>query len=405
MAGQRHSGVETVYATHFLVECEKRGVPIPKETLKHALNYLSTLIASSPAGAAKSQLGGELSLRAYACYVAGMKAKAPLSWMSYLNDNIGKIPGYGRTMLAAAYGRAGDKNTARGMLGENVPSVASYGLSTQEKQNLDSDIRNQALYLMAWNEIDPTSGNAASAAAALMNSLRSAKYLTTQEAGFSFASLGTFYSFNAKGGAAELTAKDNKASVILKAAGESSAKADIGEGIKQLSLENTGKGTGFASWTVDGVPLAAPKPEDIGIRVRARYTDSEGAPIASGSAVKKGRRVYATITLEPLSGNAKNIIVTLPLSGGLEIENPRLMDSAEEENENNEARAVTERSELRDDRLLIFVDDLSKKREWQFSMRAVTQGRFVLPPIAAVGMYSPGTRSITSASSITVTEP
>ena len=408
---------ETVYATHFLVECEKRGVPIPKETLKNALGYLNTLISSSPANANKAQFGGELSLRSYACYVVGLKSKAPLSWMSYLNDNIGKIPGYGRTMLAAAYARAGDKNTARGMLGENVPSVASYGLNTQEKQNLDSDIRSQALYLLAWNEIDPTSGNAAAAAAALMNSLRSTKYLTTQEAGFSFASLGTFYSFNSKGGAADLIAKDDKqsvilkasgesaASVILKASGESAAKVNIDETIKQLSIENAGKGTGFASWTVDGVSLVAPKPEDIGVRVRVSYSDSSGAPIAPGSTVRKGRRITGTITLVPLTGSTKNIVVTLPLSGGLEIENPRLMDPADESEENDQARTVTERSELRDDRLLIFVDDLSKKREWSFSMRAVTQGHFVLPPIAAVGMYSPGTRSITSASSITVTAP
>ena len=61
------------------------------------------------------------------------------------------------------------------------------------------------------------------------------------------------------------------------------------------------------------------------------------------------------------------------------------------------------RSGLRDDRLLLFIDHLEKKRDWKFSMRAVTAGHFVLPPIVAEGMYLPGTNSVTSASEITVT--
>ena len=392
---------DSIYATHFLIECERRGVPIPKETLKNALGYLHNMIASSPSQTSKSQFGGDLALRAYASYVISLKAKAPLSWMSYLNDNIGQIPKYGRIALAAAYARGGDKSTARGLLGENVPTVGTFALSTTERQNLDSDIRNQALYLMAWNEIDPTSGNAVSAAAALMNSLRSAKYLTTQEAGFSLASLGTFYSFNAKGGTAELEAKGGGDSVLLKATGESAAKISIADGVNQLSIDNRGKGTGFASWTADGVPLVAPKAEDIGMRVRVRYEDSNGEPIQPNSAVKKGKKIIATVTAVPLAGTAKNIVVTLPLSGGMELENPKLQDPAAEEGDDTS----TERSELRDDRLLLFIDYLDRKREWRFTMRAVTQGTFVLPPIAAVGMYSPGTRSITSPSTITVTAP
>jgi uncharacterized protein YfaS (alpha-2-macroglobulin family) len=131
-----------------------------------------------------------------------------------------------------------------------------------------------------------------------------------------------------------------------------------------------------------------------------KYTDKDGYVITDGDSVSAGERVYGEIILRPLAGELKNIVVALPLAGGLEIENPNLVDvreSVEDTDYNYDYYGQvyqTSRTELRDDRLLLFVDYAAREFKWKFVMRAITPGKFTLPPIAAEGMYSPGTRSV-----------
>ncbi|MDR3073242.1 MAG: hypothetical protein LBV01_00785, partial [Deltaproteobacteria bacterium] len=61
------------------------------------------------------------------------------------------------------------------------------------------------------------------------------------------------------------------------------------------------------------------------------------------------------------------------------------------------------RSEMRDDRLLLFVD----RMPWQagsftYTLRAVNKGSFVLPPLSAEDMYDPSIRALTRTAAVTV---
>ncbi len=390
----------TIYAAHFLVACEKKKVPVPKETLKHAMEYVRHLLSLLPEYQNDAGFASALALRSYASYVLSLKENPPLASMSYLKDNIHLMPEYGRILLAAAYARGGEKAVAREMLGENLPAVDSYRAADVEKRNLDSPIRNQALYLLAWNELDPTSPSAVQSAAALLASLKRAETLTTQEAGFALFCLGDFHSFHQFSEDVALEARDLSGRLLLTASKDVIVSRKIDSGTSLIALQNDGKGTVFAYWMVDGVPLAQPKARDNGLRVRLKLFDSAGKELGEKPSVHRGQKIIGHIFLEPLATLSDNIVVSFPLPGGLEIENPRLMDPS---SESIGADHGGIRSELRDDRLLLFIDHLEKKRDWKFSMRAVTAGHFVLPPIAAEGMYSPGTNSVTSASEITVT--
>jgi uncharacterized protein YfaS (alpha-2-macroglobulin family) len=394
----------SVYVTHFLVECEKEGIVVPRETLKNAMEYLRYLLAETPETTDKYIYGGSLSTRAYISYVMAQKGEAPLAWMSYLRDNINFMPQYGRILLAAAYGAANDNHTAISLIGEQAPSLATGG--STEHLNLNSPLRTQALYLMAWNEIDSTSPSAVTAAANLLNSLRASRWYTTHEASWALIALSVFYSSNTTKGDAILSMSEEHLGLLAVTSGDKSTNQTIDYTVSSINLSNSGTGIGYATWTVDGVPIAPPIPEDLGIKAAVRYLNADNFELSGESIVKNGERIYGEIILLPLGGKLEDIVISLPLAGGLEIENPKNSGSQYVYDETDLADSynnyTTSRTEIRDDRLLLFVDNVEREFKWKFSMRAITSGTFTLPPIAAEGMYSPGTRSIGATSRITI---
>ncbi|MDR1966207.1 MAG: hypothetical protein LBQ36_05815, partial [Synergistaceae bacterium] len=162
----------SAYVTHFLVMCEKEGLQVSASTLRSSLEFLRFLLTLQPDSSNRHEFGAALSVRAYASYVLALKGEAPMAWMSYIKDNIESMPHYGRIMLAAAYAAAHDPKTAEALLGENAPpQVKDTGM---EQPNFDSPLRTKALYLTAWNELDPTSPGAVAAATELLEMFRSA---------------------------------------------------------------------------------------------------------------------------------------------------------------------------------------------------------------------------------------
>ena len=88
----------------------------------------------------------------------------------------------------------------------------------------------------------------------------------------------------------------------------------------------------------------------------------------------------------------------MPLPAGFEIENPRLTGAGEE-------NVSGVRSEIRDDRLILFIEELRKPLKWHYSLRAVTEGTFASPQVYAECMYDPGISSVSGGGTITVNAP
>ena len=399
--GSPASDWATAYATHFLVACEMRGLPLPGDILANAYTYLRQVLSLSPSSQNDALYGSELATRAYISYIMSIRGDTPHAWMSYLRDNLADMPLYGRLLLAAAYARSGQKDLARTMLGESIPAIDRRTVMQPEKPNWDSPLRSTALSLLAWNEIDPMSAEAANAATNLLEGLRASDLYTTQEASFALFSLATFYAYQEQGGESRIAVKSEQGETLLTQEENKNYNIPLSPDLFSFEVKNTGTATGYVTIVRDGVPIAAPEARNRGIRASVEYRDSSGMHILPGASVTRGERVTATITLAPLSTEIKNVIVVLPLAGGLEVENPRLMDASAEERYDDEGVSGA-RAELRDDRLLLFVDDLSKPFNWTCSMRAVTAGRFLLPPIVAEGMYTPGLQSVGESSTVTI---
>jgi uncharacterized protein YfaS (alpha-2-macroglobulin family) len=91
-----------------------------------------------------------------------------------------------------------------------------------------------------------------------------------------------------------------------------------------------------------------------------------------------------------------NVAIVDALPAGFEVENPHLSTSVKTEPvagaEHHES--IAEHLEFLDDRVVLFTKSQQYQQTFHYSIRAITTGRFVAPPIQASCMYDEGISSI-----------
>ena len=115
-------------------------------------------------------------------------------------------------------------------------------------------------------------------------------------------------------------------------------------------------------------------------------------------------RRAARISLVSQSEEIPNVVVADLVPAGLEIENPRLMSRGVPSWAVRTEHLDIEYLDIRDDRLLLFTTANTNERDFYYTLRAVTRGRFTLPPIKAEAMYDPAVTAIRGAGEIRVVE-
>ena len=87
-----------------------------------------------------------------------------------------------------------------------------------------------------------------------------------------------------------------------------------------------------------------------------------------------------------------------PVPGGLEIENPRLgRGDLPDWTRDNQNIWMPDYVDVRDDRVIIFGHAVYGNQYYYVLLRAVTPGRYFLPPASAVIMYEPELNAHTNA--------
>jgi hypothetical protein len=169
-----------------------------------------------------------------------------------------------------------------------------------------------------------------------------------------------------------------------------------GSGWAGKLVEIRAQGGGFAYYSIidEGVPRGT-EVRDLteGLIVQRDFFHLDGRPIDLGH-IRQGDILVARIGLRSRSGTVRNIVVADLIPAGLEIENPRLMSRGVPGWARGGEFLPIEYMDIRDDRLLLFTQANTNVREFIYTLRAVTRGRFVLPPIKAEAMYDPTVVSI-----------
>jgi uncharacterized protein YfaS (alpha-2-macroglobulin family) len=90
------------------------------------------------------------------------------------------------------------------------------------------------------------------------------------------------------------------------------------------------------------------------------------------------------------------------LPAGLEVENPNLRTSQNVSWMKKPSYSL-QNLDIRDDRVILFIDSVSGTADYYYVARAVTPGEYVYPPVSAECMYDPLVRSVNGKRKIIIT--
>jgi len=385
----------SIYATHFLVEARKAGYQVPDRMIEKAARHLKNMLKKELKSEARIY---QLERQVYATYVLALFGEPDKSSMNYIRQVESKnLSSWAQTLLAGAFALSGDINTAMSMMTFEIgPSQAPR----ETGGNFNSSTRENAIVLEVLNEIDPDHPSIPVLVKAISDQLKRESYYTTQETAFAFMALGK--SLRAQKQAdfkgeiwwnEELLGTFDIQSAVFKEKG--------GEG-KEVKIRIEGKGPCYYYWYFSGIRKGADIEEyDRGLKVNRVYLDNWGQPVIYDS-LKQGDIVVAEITMTALGDNLENVIITDMLPAGLEIENPRLQSRIVIDWVGEKATAP-DYMDIRDDRLNIYLNlPRGKTVEFYYMLRAVTTGRFVLPPVKGEAMYDPFQSSVANSGMIQV---
>ncbi|MGD8787745.1 MAG: hypothetical protein PVJ60_10000, partial [Phycisphaerales bacterium] len=329
-----------------------------------------------------------------------LMGKADKSSMNYLMDaRFEKISNYGQFLLAGAFALTGDMVKANSI----IPiDIAPNSEGRETGGNFNSGTKANAIMLEILAEVDPSHPSIPVLAKEIIDNLSKRRYYSTQETAFGFMALGKALR--------NIEDADYKGRISI--GGKHAASFNRKtfsmqrEGIegKEVQITIEGKGTAYYYWRISGVKKDGSFNEyDTGLLVRRRYLDRNGSP-AKEMKFKQGDLVIAKITMQALTDNLENVIITDMLPAGFEIENPRLSSSTALPWINTRAHFTPEYMDIRDDRINLYYHRLTRRNEYTFYylLRAVTKGKFILPPVAGEAMYDPAKSSVANSGGIAV---
>ena len=434
----------SVYAAHFLSEAKSTSL-VPEDALRAVLTWMRSYLSSSLPEKDDAVMDA-LSVKAYICYVLALNGDAPLGWMQFLKDQGPFLSQSARIFLAGAFARATGKTDALKELG-TLPyaRVSRYGWS------LESPARNEALRLLMWTGADPFAPETALLAQRVLDDGGRDRWRSTQENAMAVMAVGRFIEKTA-GNSRDFTAvleAVRPSEGTVKIAGFTSkdtpvfTRNDLSPAPPQapypINARIEGEGAAYYSWTTSGVPMQAPAPFAEGLSVFRRWVLPDGAvhdfiPGPDGALPEEmraleipyGTRVTVTLFIKPEAAMNSLVLADI-VPGGFEIDNPSLVPDSEYASNAGTVldprtgkpfarpkgfeRAISlntfieGRSEMRDDRLLLFADHLpARPAFFTYTLRAVNKGEFVLPPVSAEDMYDPSIRALTPTAKVIVDE-
>jgi uncharacterized protein YfaS (alpha-2-macroglobulin family) len=420
------------YAALALSRAARAGISVSKPALERARQYLRAAVKQS------LSKPGYLPVGALALDVQAELGEPDAGAINLVFARRKELPLFGRALLLHA--------ALLGKLGSDVVSELTRDLESQVHLNgdraliqddaedsqgawLDSSTRSQAMVLRAL----VARGNhplSQELARGLLGMRKNGKFRNTQESAWALLALDD-YRRVAEPTTPRFTAVvslggEQLGTASFQAAPPLSQRFDLplakllSHASEPLIFEKAGAGTLFYEARLRYVRRELPKQAlDAGFYVEkslhavsaeALAKGGIGAPAGIARELAAGSLVLVDLTLVT-PASRRYVVVDDALPAGLEAIDPKLSTTAswlrgagEGGGAQDEALpAPLDRSEVRDDRVLFFADDLPPGLwHYRYLARATTLGRFVLPPTRVEEMYAPEVFGRTGAAEVTV---
>ena len=145
-----------------------------------------------------------------------------------------------------------------------------------------------------------------------------------------------------------------------------------------------------------------------GLRLTRTYHDLEGTELGvKGGSVNLADLIYVQVRIQNTTGERiQNIALVDRLPAGWEIENARLGRGGSVEWASAEEQWGADYVNIRDDRVEVFgALEAGESKTVVYAVRAVTSGKFTLPPVEAEAMYDPRIWARDPGATVEVTGP
>jgi uncharacterized protein YfaS (alpha-2-macroglobulin family) len=435
----------TPYALWVLDESAKRGVKVPKSALARGKSFLRTTLGQT--------FEKEPAAAALALDVLAMQGARDRGYEARLLEKVEALPTFARGLLLHALA-VGKSERLPELLKRVEADLRIIGNTASVNENLgsryavlmDSPVRSSAIVLRGILAANPDHPLVEPLARGLLAARGSTGFRTTQEGAFGLLALDAYRrarevkvpSFVARAWFGE------RALVTLEAKQRSTAavtgSATMAELLKAprglLSFEKNGSGALHYEARLKSAPRDLPSTAlDLGFfvqKVQRRVEPSElgglRAAIPERSEARYSAGDLVVTDLVVVSPGAREYVaIDDPLPAGLEavdsslatnvlpppLRTPIYSECEECEVEAGDAGlalaqghaylSLHHRQEIRDDRVLYFVDHMpAGVTRFRYLSRATSAGRFVVPPTRAEAMYEPEIFGRTAASIVEV---
>ena len=406
----------TAFVAELLLSGRENGHAIPESVLELALKRLGEELLTGGDGYYSFENSGHLrfAASAHAGYVLAKLGRAPLGSLRalYEHERAKSLTALPLLQLGVALRLQGDTERGDAAIKEALekkdarpPYLGDYG----------SQLRDEALMLALLHENTLATAEHSARLIALAREMRapeSAGYgLSTQEMLAVFR-LGRQLLVN-QGATLAGTLSIGERRIDLPAVAMYSLDLSADELRNGVRLDLTGEGETWVAEDALGAAIKPPPVNEQGMSIQRVWYRMDGS-VFEGGQIKEGDTLIARLTVN--SGEAvPDALVTDLLPAGLEVENLALGDTETLAALVIDGTPLSERSygseilheEYRDDRYVAAVKLYGQATHLYYLVRAVSPGRFVIPPPLVEDMYRPrlSARGITPEQLLEVVPP
>ncbi len=369
------------FVTDFLTRAREANFAVPQKSFDQALDFLrNAVVNNGDFDPVKAEA------IAYSVYVLARNGRPIMGDLRYLADT--KLASFAsplaRAQLGAALSLLGDRGRAQAVFASASERLVAMERSRISRSDYGSRLRDSAGVLALASEAGLGRAELIKASATLEEERAAARYTSTQENAWMVLA------------AAGLSREAQNLALTIDGERRQGAYYRSWKGFaldgRSVTIGNAGQADARIVITASGVPTVPEPAAEQGYRVERAFHRMDGQTV-DPAAMKQNERYVVSLKVTELGKAYAKLLLVDRLPAGLEIENPDMFDGGSIDSLSFLKRTVEPtHSEYRDDRFVAAIDRAGEDQATftlAYVVRAVTPGKYVLPPATIEDMYAP----------------
>ncbi|HTV70388.1 MAG TPA: alpha-2-macroglobulin family protein [Rhizobiaceae bacterium] len=367
------------YVTDFLTRARELNYEVPSQAMLQAINNLQNSLAYD------QDLTSRSSEIAYALYVLARNKKASIGDLRYYADT--QIDEFAspmsRAQLAASLALYGDSQRAEAAFASALELARTNTEANYYRSDYGSTLRDGAAMLALAAETRPVPASLTSMIDVVAAERKRARWTSTQDEAWMLLA------------ARAIKAGSDALALNVNGAAHTGAFSDRVTGLElmdnPITVQNMGPNPVEAVVTTVAAPSQPLPAGGNGFTIERTYYTLDGNA-ANVTEAKQNERYVVMLKINELSDWPSRVLITDLLPAGFEIDNPRLVSSAELANFTWLPRTEAANLEFRYDRFVAAFDrqpGSDRSVTVAYVVRAVTPGVYAHPAARVEDMYRP----------------